>query len=151
MTDRRELILARMFTLLETVSGTGKTVRNRGQLEDVYRPGIVMLDGDEDPENQVTGRGRPPNAPQIMAMTPEIYILLENAEPGDTTRGADLNDWRVRIMTALLFDTQLQTLITSNGELRYMGCLTDYATGRAMEGAMRLNFTVTYPFKPSEL
>jgi hypothetical protein len=153
LTDRREAILARLLTILSSVSGIASAKRNRGQIDESVRPALVLLDADEEPEHQETSfrHGRPATSPLMMAMSPEIYLLLPNAEPDDEDRGLDLNTWRVLVLKAILTDTTLSGLLGRNGEARYMGCLTDYATGRAMDGTMRFNFTFTYVFNPNEL
>jgi hypothetical protein len=155
--DRRELILARMFLNLQTVTPlppatTLNIVRNRGGLPPELRPGIVMLDGVEDHLSYVEKRGRPALSPNKVRLRPQIFILLT---PRDTVKnegvGQELNAYRVKVVQAMDQDPTLMALIGANGEFVYVGGSTDMQTGSAMKGEFKLDFAVVYPFNPSEL
>lgn len=152
--DRREQILARLYTVLQTVEPlTGLTLsfwRNRGELPEDKRPAITMLDADEQVGTQVLhGRGQGGLAaqPVLVTMRPEIFILLDAREPHNKDAGQDLNVLRIRVLKAVNNDVELATLVTT---LVYEGCLSDLATGRSMTGQMQIQFAFTYPFKASE-
>ena len=44
-----------------------------------------------------------------------------------------------------------QSLVGTNGDIRYEGCATALARGRMMEGEMGLSFTFTYVLRPDAL
>lgn len=155
--DRRELILARLFAILTTLAGSNgiKTIcRNRGLLPEELRPAITLLDGDESMQSPqiVDGRGgRGLSAqPGKLVMRPEIFVVLDTRLPKNEGIGEDLNAWRIRILKAMSADTEINTLLTTNGSLLYEGCLTDLATGRSMEGQLQMQFALSYPLKESE-
>src|ERR1700753_1714667 len=124
MTDRREQVLAALFLVLQSVASVKVVVRNRGELPAAIRPAVVLLDGNETArDSPPQERGRLTAAPNLVDMSPEIYVVMDQRETK--------ND---RI-----------------GETKYLGCDTDMASGRSMEGQLFLRFTFTYVLKPSEL
>lgn len=155
--DRRELILIRLLAILTTLAGANgiRTIcRNRGLLPEELRPAITLLDGDETVTSTQINDGRGGRGlsaqPAMVIMRPEIFVVLDQRLPKNELIGEDLNAWRIRILTAVAADTQINTLLTNNGSLIYEGCLTDLATGRSMEGQLQMQFALTYPFKASE-
>jgi hypothetical protein len=150
-TDRREQILERLFIIMQGVVGTASCSRNRDELPSEKRPGIILLDGDEEARPDTEGRGRPLGAPQRIIIKPEIYIVLTIQKPQNLTVGADLNAMRMKILKAVFTDSTLPTLITANGQIYYAGCVTDLARDRKMEGEMGMMLAVTYPLILSEI
>lgn len=150
MTDRREAILARLKVVLETISGL-QVFRNRGELTEDKRPGIMLFDGDELADERAFDRGRLAKAPNRVKLTPQVYLLLQQRKPDNFEVGSDISNWRILILKAVLLDTSLQTIVGSVGEIHYDGCVTDLGRGRAMDGELGLQFTFTYPLIPSEL
>lgn len=152
--DRREQILARLFEVLKTIDGLKTICRNRGLLPEELRPAITILDGDETVTSTQINDGRGGRGlsaqPAMIIMRPEIFVILNQRLPKNELIGEDLNAWRIRILTVVAADTQINTLLTNNGSLTYEGCLTDLATGRSMEGQLQMQFALTYPFKASE-
>lgn len=143
--DRREDILARLLVVAQGLPGMTAAVRNAGGLSDDKRPAVVILDADEVAEPAADSRGR---GPQMVTMTPEIYILLSGA-PADV--GTQINAMRAGLIKAVLDDAALQTLVTTNGAIRYEGCATGLARGRSMEGEMGVSIGFTYPLRTNEL
>ena len=142
--SRREDILARLVEVCGEIDGVVLVARNRDELSDRQRPAIVILDADE---VAVEGDRKRPG-PQIISMTPEIYILL-SGDPEDI--GTDLNTLLVAVQKAILTDTELNELTGPNGSIRYDGCATGLARGRSMEGEMGVSLSFNYPFDPSKL
>lgn len=152
--DRRELILSRLFTVLETLKPTvvKNVYRNRGEVADEYRPAITMLDADES-VGPVAPSGRPQLAtpPEVVTMRPEVFILLEGAEPKNEEVGQRLNAIRRKIINAVNADTTLGQHVSNNGSIVYEGCDTDLATGRSMQGQMQIRFAFRYKLSTGEL
>jgi hypothetical protein len=151
MTDRREMILARLFELLGSLPGVQQCVRNRGELPNDLRPAITLLDCDENVQSHPARHGGLSAALCLVSLEPEIYLLLETRKPDNVGVGQDLNLLRAVIIKAILTDTVLIALVGTNGEIKYNGCVTDLAKGRAMDGEMGLNFALVYVLNPREL
>lgn len=165
ITDRRELILARTFELLQDISGFNTVVRNRGilqlenDLENPSLPACYLLDAHEQGMlGQEIGGGprlpsnRPIKVPDLMSMSPEIYVQEVLVKPHNEGIGGKLNGWRIKILNALFNDQQLQDYVAvPNGTIRYMGCTTDLAAGQSFNGQMKIMITFVYPVVFSEL
>jgi len=152
MTDRREQVLSALFTLLQAVDNVHVVVRNRGELPAAIRPAVVLLDGDETARDGVPQeRGRLTAAPNLVDMSPEIYVVMDQREPKNERIGEDMNAMRMAILKAITTAAPLIAILGSNGDIKYNGCATDMASGRSMEGQLSLRFTFTYVLKPSEL
>ena len=157
-TDRREAILERLFTILQGIDGANSVTRNRDQLPEDKHPAIALLDGDEEARAETEHRGRLGKSPNRVTMKPEIYVVLEQQKPLNTTVGQELNAFRVAILGAVLNDTTLIGdqrasfgLIGSNGELFHAGCVTDLGKDRTMDGQMLIQLHITYTLNPAEL
>lgn len=148
MADRRERILAQLLVVAKSVDGVKKAVRNQKGLSDDQMPGIVIYDSDEDADDRDVGRSRPPNAPNMVTMTPEILLLLAGL-PENV--GEEINSFRAKFLKAVMTDSDLRTIVGSNGEIRYRGCATGLTQGRQMSGEMGVSFAFTYPLLPAEL
>ncbi len=154
-TDKRELILARLFEVLQAVTVDGidivACVRNRDQLEADMRPGILLLDADEEARPDADHRGRAAAAPNRIELKPEIYIAMDSRKPANEGIGADLNKFRAAVLKAVLSDVTLATLAGGSSNLFYMGMVSDLARGRNLEGEMGLMIVISYVLRPSEL
>lgn len=145
--DKREKILERLVEVGASVVGDGKAFRNRVEIPESVRPAFVVLDADEFADESDYGRKRPPMAPRIVGMSPEIYILLgEKPE----RIGPALSGVRASLIKAILSDASLVELC-HDGDIRYGGFETGLAAGRSMEGECRLNFTFQYLLRPDKL
>ena len=147
MTDRREMILTRLLEIAVGVEGIVAAFRNKDEISERQRPAIVILDADEAADD-ADPASRPSRAPRRVAMTPEIYILL-GAKPEDL--GTAINRLRARFVKSVLGDSQLGSIVGTNGDIRYEGCATALARGRSMEGEMGVSFSFTYVLRPEEL
>ncbi len=152
MTDRRELILTRLIGILTAIPTVQVVVRNRGELPADKRPAIALLDADESARaNVAQQRGRIAAAPCLVDMTPEIYVVMDLREQPNEGIGEDMNAMRVAIIKSIMADAQLADILGGNGDIKFIGCQTDMASGRTMEGQMHIRITFTYVLKPSEL
>jgi hypothetical protein len=157
--DTRELILTRLLDILVEVTGFTTRVRNRALLGNEKRPAVVLLDGRETPvltHGGRTNRARNgislPLTPQIMALQPELYILMDEHRPtNDDTEnvGTTLGRHRINVIKAIAEDAELQALLGSNGGIIYNGYDTDLKSGGALSGQMRLDFSFSYTFFPT--
>jgi len=152
--DRREAILARLFTVAGIPAHTPPfttRVRNRAMIDPDKRPTFVMLDGTESEAASQPNRGRVALSPSIMILRPQLFVLLKTQKPTNETVGQLLNEYRVAMLKAIGEDPELLELVGDNGNIRYHGCLTDLQSGSSMEGQMQLNLSLSYPLNPFEL
>lgn len=165
-TDKREMLLNHMFTLIQQVPGFVSYYRNRGEVSlygeptELYPqgvpqlPAIFLLDGREVPIIPVSrGRshGMPPGS-TILEIQCQVFIILmprENQE--NDTVGQELNSLRMALCKKILKDETLAALCGNNGEVEYRGCETDLQTGSSIEGQMQLDFSLQYLFTTTAL
>lgn len=145
--DRRERILARLVDIAREIEGVRNAYRNKTDVSAVQRPAIVIFDADEAAAEGEPG-GRPSASPNMIELTPEIWLLVGR---DSETVGSDLNEFRMAVIKAVLFDSKLGISTGTNGVIRYRGCVTDLGKGRTTEAAMMLSFTFNYPLMVSEL
>jgi hypothetical protein len=151
MADRREAILARLVEVGASLTGIKTSIRNVDTLSDTARPGIVVLDADENADTDIKHRGRPPLSPNLHALMPEVQILVGG--PAQTV-GTTLNAFRALFLKALRDDAlsgALAGLIGSTGNVFYDGCTTDFGRERQMSATMTLSLEIRYPFNIGEL
>lgn len=154
MLDRRQQILDRLAAvLLPLVESPKHFTRNRDQLPDKLRPAITLLDADEVADTRPFDKAKRglAQAPNLMRLSPEIIITLRDSKPPNPNVGQELNQFRVSILAAVLFDDALNSLVGTNGEIQYRGCETDLGRGRTMQGEMAIALTFVYFFNPSDL
>jgi len=145
--DKREAILARLVEVAKTLTEPDCVFRNQTEIPESKRPAIVILDADETADEAAYGRGRPANAPNVILLQPEIFILLE-AAPDKI--GTELNGFRNRVLKAVLHDASLLALC-KDGDIRYDGFATGLAVGRSMEGEGGIGLTFRYVLRPDKL
>lgn len=147
--DRRETILSRVYTIIQTYSGI-KPFRNRTEFSAEFRPAIALLDGSETSNPSAHHRGRV-ISPVMVTMRPDIILVLANAKPSNENVGSTVNALRLRLIADIFGDTVLQEAVGPNGEIRFEGCETDLAKGRELIGELTMNFAFVYPLIPSEI
>jgi hypothetical protein len=153
----REQILAQVFTLLQAIDPTIPAFRNRGDIEDIGRPAIILLDGSEHvitPEQEAgkTVRMRP----ALIQMSPQIFVLLKERDTAQNNTinnvaapvGAELSFWIDAIRGALASDPTLVGMLTSTGQVIFRGAWTDMMTGGTMIGELRMFIDLIYPWLP---
>lgn len=145
--DRREAILQRLQVVLAGIAGVKKCKRNALRMPERDLPAIVIFDSDEDVDLEGYGRKRPPNAPEIVGLVPEIYVYVTGA-PGDGSTddeiGPQIAAFRAKILPAIVNDAVLRSL-THDGDIRYLGMATGLGKGRTMEGEAGFAFRFNYP------
>lgn len=145
--DRREAILARLTVVLAGIEGVTSFGRNRDDVSERQRPALRLLDADEAADEAAFERKRPAHAPNIVALTPEIYAVV--AGEADEV-GPAMSALRASVIKAVLTDHELLGLCV-DGDIRYEGCATGFARGRTMNGEMLLQFTFNYLLDPARL
>jgi hypothetical protein len=157
MSDKREEILVRLFELLgaDSYLAVQTIVRNRDLISQDVRPAVALLDGDE--RARLTGdglgrgnRGRVALGPQLMTMTPQIFLVPEfGRKPKNEGLGTFVNEIRMTVIRLIAQDPQLLAILGGNGSIAYMGMETDLKSGAQLDGQCRFDFTFTYFLDPS--
>jgi len=148
MIDKREQILTRLFEIMNTVTDFETHARNRGLMDQDMRPAIILLDGSEvvRTASKTDHIGHPKISVMLLTMRPQIFIVLKFKKPQNDGLGEELNAFRIKVMDAIIQDTDLSAIIGSNGNIVYEGCDTDLESGRMVEGQMQIKLAITYVF-----
>ena len=146
--DKREQIMARLLEVAASLPGVGTVTRNSDEISEHKRPAIALFDADESSDEAAERQDHPGRAPNLVAMTPEVLILL-GASPESV--GSALNALRAKLVKAVLTDPQLIALTGANGRVRYAGCSTHLGHGRSMEGFMGVQFAFAYVLRAEQL
>lgn len=146
---RREAILAQIMNILHTVPDVRSVLRNKAAVTNDARPALYLLDGDEVNPNPDTGtnrgRGPSPAHPYILNMLPQIHVALEDRmTEGNKDVGPDLNKLLEEIQHRITHDQTLKDLVTSNGDIVYLGLQSDLGVGRTMSGQYQINWRIQY-------
>jgi hypothetical protein len=157
MTQLRERILVHLHELLSGIPGIALCARDRGELTNEHRPGVILLDGSEtiigDPASSLKSVRMPP---AIFTFRPQVIFV---AKERDTTAnvtvngkpapiGPELTYWLDLILETVLGDPVLLSLVTANGQITYLGHETDMQWGSSMIGALQIQLSINYPFYP---
>lgn len=137
--DKREDILARLFTIISGIRNITTVARNLDEMPEGSRPCIVLIDGNEVRADDSRGKGR---QTVIMVMTPIIAVGVSSTV---ADLGADANAIRAKLLPAILTDTTLATILGTNGKITYDGLAGKLSQGSLMASDMELNFTIEYP------
>lgn len=140
---KREQIIAQIITVIEdTLSGI-TVYRNRGEVKKAQRPAVFFFDGDTEtvlPRDNGAKAG-----PVLIVHRPEIWYLAEDRQPRNEGIGELLSAVHDSLAEAIIRDSELRTLLTSNGAIRFEGCETDLGKDRAMSGEIKIKFAFVYP------
>lgn len=147
MADPRELILARLVVIADTVPGIRKTFRNQITINDDEMPAITVLDGDERAD-ETDPADRGPKGPRRMIMMPQVLIYLPKKA---TLIGTGLNGFRALLIDAVANDSTLTEMTTKKRGARLMATQTALAWGRSMLGEMGVSFAIPYVASPGQL
>jgi hypothetical protein len=145
--DVRELILARLAVVCGAVSGVSAVARNRLDVPALARPAVIIQDAIEALLDAPQGPRH--GELQRIELSPGITVVLRGG--GTTEPGALLSLYRSRIVHAVLSDSELQMLTTSNGRIRYEGCLVAQPDAEGKEYRLDLTIVFTYPFRLGDL
>lgn len=146
MADRRELICERLLAIVHDIPGITASVRNKQDAQGLARPAAVVHDGHEEPRDDPRPDRR--SRVQRMQMLPVIHVL---AAAGADDVGTLLNVYRARLVTAVIGDTELLSLVCDE-DIDYRGCaLIPPQTSTSRETRIEINFALTYVFRVSDL
>jgi hypothetical protein len=117
----------------------------------MLRPAVIVLDGSEQIVTAALTDYRAPTVTkrQIMQLVPQIIIALRGNTGAEG--GTLLTLYRNRVLAAILNDAALQASVTSNGGIRYTGCVVPPPDAEGREFRIDLNLTFTYTFDLSGL
>lgn len=157
--DAREDILERLATLLGSISGIKSAWRNRGELKDVDRPAVVLLDGVEDLTQDIPLRKTVKMPPAIFKLQPQIFVLLQIRDNTDNLTlkqqpapvGPEISSWRMKVLGAIVNDPQLLSLLTANGQIVFKGSKTDMQSGSTigvLGAQLQMDFDLYYVLQP---
>ncbi|MGR9317289.1 hypothetical protein ACU8LZ_12660 [Rhizobium leguminosarum] len=147
MADPRELILVRLGLVIAGVEDIRKVKRNELDQNESILPLAVILDGDET-ANDSDPVSRPPTAPRIMTMTPEIYIIVTDKA---ASVGTKINLLRCRVISAIANDAEIIALTKDREGGRYEGAASGLSRGRSMMGEVGLSFSFRYVLRPGSI
>jgi len=145
--DAREAILARLPVVGAAVEGVQAVARNRLDVPGLARPAIIFQDGIEQMLDQPEGARH--SELQRIELSPGITVVMRGS--GSADAGALLSLYRSRVVAAVLNDSELRTLVGSNGRIRYEGCLVAPPDAEAKEYRIDLTVVFTYAFRLSDL
>jgi hypothetical protein len=142
--DVRELILSRLAEVV-AVTGISSAARNaQGFSDGAALPAVIVSDGGESAAEIPPGRQA-----SIYRVTMEPVVQI-TAEADEARIGTTLNDLRLRIISAVMNDVTLIELSADNQGLRYIGTMTKFSQGRAVQGDMVIRFSILYYLRPSD-
>jgi hypothetical protein len=156
MSQLREPILVHLQALLGSMPGVALCARNRGELSNDQRPGVILLDGAEtivgDPTSLKTVR----MPPALFTLRPQIIVVArerdtatnETVDGQDAPIGPELTHWLDLTTATVLNDQTLRDLVTPNGQITYLGHDTDMQWGSSMIGALQIHLALNYPWFP---
>lgn len=147
MADARESILARLVVVCGAVEGVQAAVRNRLDVPGLARPAIILQDGIEQMLDQPDG-ARHSELSRI-ELSPGITVVMRGS--GSADAGTLLSLYRSRVVAAVLNDSELRTLVGTNGRIRYEGCLVAPPDAEAKEYRIDVTIVFTYAFRLSDL
>lgn len=144
MADTRELILARLLTVVSGLAGVTTAARNLDDIEDIALPAVVLFDGAEEAAENPVATGLAGN---VVTMQPSLLVLL-GGTPEEI--GTTINEWRAKVLKAVLGDATLATLCRGArpAGARYVGCEVSLAAGSDSKAELTLTLAISYPFNP---
>lgn len=176
MIDQRELILVRLFTLLGELPGIKTVYRNGSELTEAEKPGAVLLDGVETILTNPARRNIVQMPPAEFVLRPQVFIVLPMADniktnlnvtvlgtPYAATEvggqpmspvGPLISQYRATVVSGVLNDQNLVSLVGPNGQIILEGMETDMQTGStvgAFGATAMFRFALTYVLNPSQL
>ena len=160
--DAREAIIQLIMSSLQGIPGLVNVWRDRGlgepydvETELPVVPAAIFLDGKErSTQPSTVGHGlRPgPLPPVPMIFEPQIYIiLLPRTTIANEGVAAELANWRMLVLKAMLRNPDLMNLLGTEGDIHWTGLATDMQSGSLCRGEIRFDFAIKYVFNPDDL
>jgi len=147
VTCKREQIVARLLAILHTVEGFKFVGRNVDEFPEKIRPAAILLDGDEEAVPELQRPWVKGKAYTVVQMNPLIVISMFG-KPQDV--GTDLNELMARIVTAVMSDVELTTIVVANSQCGVYYLASDYRLSHslAMDCDMQMRFGIRYTLLP---
>ena len=145
--SKREDILARLLTILNTIEVFKLVARNLDEFPERVRPAVILLDGDEEAVAELARPWVKGKAYTVVQMNPLIVISMFG-KPQDV--GTDLNELMARIVTAVMSDVELTTIVVANSQCGVYYLASDYRLSHslAMDCDMQMRFGIRYTLLP---
>ena len=150
--DTREAILLRLEAILGTLPGLKGVYRNQFDFPNEALPVAFLLDGSEELTMDVPPQKSVLMPPAIFVLRPEIYVALERRDTPDNTTikgvydpvGPEISAYRMMVLQAVRYDQPLISLLTTSGQITYLGSQTDMQGGATMWGRLQMLFEFRY-------
>lgn len=152
MIDRRAQILDRLTAIVGDIATLNHAgfYRNRGDLSNALRPFLTLHDGSEEVFRDVPPGSRM-SLPVHMQLFPEISYAPRLQSPLNETIDVDVHSMRMQVLSAVLTDAALHTIVGANGKVSLRSIETDLAIGKRMSGETLFRFVFSYPLLLPEL
>lgn len=150
--DTREAILTRLEEILATLPGLKGAYRNQFDFPNEALPVAFVLDGSEELTMEVPPQKSVLMPPAIFALRPEIYVALERRDTTANTTikgvydpvGPEISAYRMMILQAVRYDQPLISLLTTSGQITFLGSQTDMQGGATLWGRLQMLFEFRY-------
>jgi len=145
--SKREDILARLLAILNTIEVFKLVARNLDEFPERVRPAVILLDGDEEAVAELARPWVKGKAYSVIQMNPLIVVSM-GGRPQDV--GTDINELMARIVTAVMSDVELATIVVVNAQCGVYYIATDYRLNHslAMDCDMQMRFAIRYTLLP---
>jgi len=145
--SKREDILARLLVILNTIEVFKLVARNLDEFPERVRPAVILLDGDEEAVAELARPWVKGKAYTVVQMNPLIVVSM-GGRPQDV--GTDINELMARIVTAVMSDAELTTIVVANAQCGVYYLATDYRLNHslAMDCDMQMRFAIRYTLLP---
>jgi hypothetical protein len=152
--DTREAILIELEAVLGTLPGLKGVYRNQFDFPNEALPVAFLLDGSEElaMDVPVPTRKSVLMPPAIFALRPEIYVALARRDTTANTHikgvydpvGPEISAYRMMILDAVKTDQTLIQLLTTSGQITFLGSQTDMQGGATLWGRLQMLFEFRY-------
>jgi hypothetical protein len=146
--SKREDILARLLVILNTVEDFKLVARNLDEFPEKVRPAAILLDGGEEAVPELQRPWVKGKAYTVVQANPLIVVSV-GGRPQDV--GTDINELMARIVTAVMTDVELTTIVVSNAQCGVYYLATDDRLNHslAMDCDMQMRFGIRYVLLPN--
>jgi len=150
--DTREAILVRLLEILATLPNLKGAYRNQVDFQNEDLPVAYLLDGAEEGTQEVQPMKSVLMPPSIVALKPEIYIVLARRDTSTNTTvkgiydpiGPAVSAYRMMVLDAVRNDQTLLSLLTTSGQITFLGSQTDMQGGATVWGRLQMLFEFRY-------
>jgi hypothetical protein len=147
VTCKREEILARLLVILNTVEDLAHVARNEDEFPEAVRPAAILLDGDEEAVAELARPWVKGRAYTVVQMNPLIVVSM-GGKPEEI--GTDINELMARVVTAVMADVELTSIVVANAQCGVYYIATDNRLNHslAMDCDLQMRFGIRYTLLP---